>query len=67
MKFRLPQTRNLKRTRNQFLLRSRKLLLLKIKKLKSKKKYYVRVRTYKVVGRKKVYSRWINGKATKTK
>ena len=29
MKFRLPQTRNLKRTRNQFLLRSRKLLLLK--------------------------------------
>ena len=39
----------------------------KIKKLKSKKKYYVRVRTYKVVGRKKVYSSWINGKATKTK
>lgn len=34
-----------------------------VKKLKSGKKYYVRVRAYKVVGGKKYYSAW----ATKTK
>ena len=38
-----------------------------IKKLKSKKKYYVRVRTYRKVAGKKVYSGWSSLKNAKTK
>ena len=38
-----------------------------VKKLKAKKKYYVRVRTYKTVKGKKVYSSWSSVKNTKTK
>ena len=38
-----------------------------IKKLKSKKKYYVRMRTYKVVNGKKVYSAWSKAKSVKVK
>ena len=38
-----------------------------IKKLKSKKKYYVRVRTYKKVKGKKYYSKWSKVKSVKTK
>lgn len=38
-----------------------------IKKLNSKKKYYVRVRTYRKVGGKKVYSSWSSVKNIKTK
>lgn len=56
-----------KKNKKSILVKKQKTTSAKIKKLKSKKKYYVRVRTYKVVGRKKVYSSWINGNATKTK
>lgn len=38
-----------------------------VKKLKSKKKYYVRVRTYKTVDGKKIYSSWSAKKSVKTK
>ena len=38
-----------------------------VKKLKAKKKYYVRVRTYKMVNGKKVYSSWSKAKSVKTK
>ena len=38
-----------------------------VKKLKAKKKYYVRVRTYKIVKGKKVYSSWSKVKSVKTK
>ncbi len=38
-----------------------------VKKLKSKKKYYVRVRSYKIVNGKKVYSKWSKIKTVKTK
>ena len=39
----------------------------KIKKLKSKKKYYVRIRTYKDVGGVRYYSSWSKTKKVKTK
>ncbi|MDO5549486.1 MAG: leucine-rich repeat domain-containing protein [Eubacteriales bacterium] len=39
----------------------------KVKKLKAKKKYYVRLRTYKVVGGKKHYSSWTKSKTVTTK
>ena len=38
-----------------------------VKKLKANKKYYVRVRTYKIVNGKKVYSSWSKVKSVKTK
>ena len=38
-----------------------------VKKLKAKKKYYVRVRTYIIVNGKKVYSSWSKVKSVKTK
>ncbi len=37
-----------------------------IKKLKSKKKYYVRIRTYKNSNNRKIYSSWSKVKSTKT-
>ena len=39
----------------------------KVKKLKAKKKYYIRVRTYKTVSGEKYYSEWSNVKSIKTK
>ena len=38
-----------------------------IRKLKSKKTYYVRIRTYKTVKGKKYYSAWSKAKAVKVK
>ena len=38
-----------------------------LKNLKAKKKYYVRVRTYKIVNGEKVYSAWSSAKNIKTK
>lgn len=40
---------------------------LTVKKLKAKKKYYVRMRSYKVVNGKKIYSSWTKTKTVKTK
>ena len=39
----------------------------KIAKLKAKKKYFVRVRTYRAVGKAKYYSAWSRAKAIKTR
>ena len=38
-----------------------------LKKLKKKKTYYVRVRTYKKLGKKTYYSKWSNIKSVKIK
>lgn len=40
---------------------------LKVKKLKAKKKYYVRIQTYKTVSGSKYYSGWSKAKSVKTK
>lgn len=39
----------------------------KIKKLKKGKKYYIRIRSYKLIGKKKNYSNWSNVKTVKVK
>ncbi len=44
-----------------------RITIKKIKKLKSKKKYYVRIRTFKIVKNKKYYSDWSKVKSVKTK
>ncbi len=46
---------------------SNKMTAKKVKGLKSKKKYYVRVRTYKTVDGKKYCSKWSKAKTVKTK
>lgn len=46
---------------------SKKSTKVKIKKLKAKKVYYVRVRSYKTVNGKKVYSKWSTVRKVKTK
>ncbi len=38
-----------------------------VKKLKAKKKYYVRIRTFKTVNGKKIYSKWSGSKKVTTK
>ena len=44
-----------------------KTVKLVLKKLKKKKKYYVRIRTYKTVGGRKYYSEWSKAKSLKAK
>ncbi len=46
---------------------SKKSTKVKIKKLKAKKVYYVRVRSYKTVNGKKTYSKWSTVRKVKTK
>ena len=46
---------------------SKKSTKVKIKKLKAKKTYYLRVRSYKKVNGKKVYSKWSTVRKVKTK
>ena len=47
--------------------KSYKTTSLTIKSLKAKKKYYVRMRTYKTVSGKKYYSAWSSKKSATTK
>ncbi|MDD7699339.1 MAG: fibronectin type III domain-containing protein, partial [Spirochaetia bacterium] len=48
-------------------IKSNKTTTKKITKLKAKKKYYVKVRTYKTVNGTKYYSGWSSAKAVTTK
>ncbi len=56
-----------KKIKKSVIISKNKTLSTTIKKLKSKKKYYLRVRTYRKVGGKKVYSKWSSVKNVKTK
>ncbi|MGI6170795.1 MAG: hypothetical protein ACOYIC_03550 [Butyricicoccus sp.] len=46
---------------------SNKTVSKKVTKLTAKKKYYVRIRTYKTVSGKKYYSSWSKAKTVTTK
>lgn len=50
-----------------YTVKKNKTVKAKIKKLKGKKKYYVRIRTYKTVKGKKYYSSWSKAKTVKTR
>ena len=56
-----------KKNKKTVTIKNQKTTKTTVKKLKAKKKYYVRVRTYKTVKGKKVYSSWSSVKKTKTK
>ena len=56
-----------KKNKKTVIIKKQKTTKTTVKKLKAKKKYYVRIRTYKTVNGKKVYSSWSNVKSVKTK
>ena len=56
-----------KKNKKTVTIKKQKTTKVTIKKLKAKKKYYVRIRTYKIVNGKKVYSSWSKVKSVKTK
>ena len=56
-----------KKARKTVTIKKAKITKKTIKKLKSGKRYYVRVRTYKVVNGKRVYSKWSAKKSVKVK
>ena len=56
-----------KKNKKTVTIKKQKTIKTTVKKLKAKKKYYVRVRTYKIVNGKKVYSSWSKVKSVKTK
>ena len=56
-----------KKNKKTVTIKKQKTTKTSVKKLKAKKKYYVRIRTYKTVNGKKVYSSWSKVKSVKTK
>ena len=56
-----------KKNKKTVTVKKQKTTKVTVKKLKAKKKYYVRIRTYKTVNGKKVYSSWSKVKTVKTK
>ncbi len=63
----LSTSRNFDKNKKTVTLSNPKTVKKTVKNLKSKKKYYVRIRTYKKVGKKKFYSAWSKAKTVKTK
>ena len=59
--------KKLKKNAKTVVVKKQKTTTATIKKLKSKKKYYVRIRTYKITNNKKVYSSWSKVKSVVTK
>ena len=63
----LATDKKFKKNKKTVTIKKQKTTKTTIKKLKAKKKYYVRIRTYKTVNGKKVYSSWSKVKSVKTK
>ena len=59
-------SRTFKKCRNVWITK-RSAVTKRVTKLKAKKKYYIRIRTYKKVNGKKYYSTWSKTKSVKTK
>ena len=63
----LATDKKFKKNKKTVTIKKQKTTKTTVKKLKAKKKYYVRIRTYKIVNGKKVYSSWSKIKTVKTK
>ena len=63
----LATNKKFKKNKKTVTIKKQKTTKTTVKKLKAKKKYYVRIRTYKIVNGKKVYSSWSKVKSVKTK
>ena len=55
------------KTSKKVLVTGKNTLKKQIKKITGNKNYYVRIRTYKTVKGKKIYSNWSSAKSVKTK
>ena len=58
--------RNFKKSR-KIIIKKKNITSKKISGLKRKKRYYIRIRTFKNTGKKTYYSKWSNIKKVKTK
>ena len=63
----LATDKKFKKNKKTVTIKKQKTTSTTVKKLKAKKKYYVRIRTYKTVNGKKVYSSWSSVKSVKSK
>ena len=63
----MEKSQRCKKNKKTVTIKKQKTTKTTVKKLKAKKKYYVRMRTYKIVNGKKVYSAWSKIKTVKTK
>ena len=63
----LATDKKFKKNKKTVTIKKQKTTKTTVKKLKAKKKYFVRIRTYKTVNGKKVYSSWSKAKTVKTK
>lgn len=63
----LSTDKKFKKNKKSVTIKKQKTTKTTVKKLSAKKKYYVRIRTYKVVNGNKVYSSWSKAKSVKTK
>ncbi len=63
----LATDKKFKKNKKTVTIKKQKTTKTTVKKLKAKKKYYVRIRTYKTVNGKKIYSSWSKVKSVKTK
>ena len=59
--------KNFKKGNKTVTIKKNKTVKTTVKKLKAKKTYYVRIRTYKTVNKTKYYSSWSKSKSVKTK
>ena len=60
-------TKNFKKNKKSVRIKNKNTSKTTIKKLKAKKKYYIRIRTYNTVGKTIIYSTWSSTKSAKTK
>ena len=63
----LATDKKFKKNKKTVTIKKQKTTKTTVKKLKAKKKYFVRIRTYKTVNGKKIYSSWSKVKTVKTK
>ena len=63
----LATDKKFKKNKKTVTIKKQKTTKTTVKKLKSKTKYFIRIRTYKTVNGKKVYSAWSKVKSVKTK
>ena len=63
----IANNRKMKKGKKTYLVRSKKKTALTINKLKSRRRYYVKVRAYRTAGSKKIYGKWSQVKKIRIK
>ena len=63
----IANNKKMKKGKKTYLVRSKKKTILTINKLKSRRRYYVKVRAYRTAGSKKIYGKWSQVKKIRIK